>query len=99
LGNYAAGAQENSAPSQSAIGEKSLATDLRGTIRDAWRLPVPGGEETLLPSQNVIGEINMVMVVRTEAVLTAQPAAAGNHLAVSESSKGKRPVSQAKCDW
>jgi hypothetical protein len=60
-------------PSQSAIGEKSLATELRRTSGNAVGFRSQERRETLVPSQSAIGEIKMAGSSRRKASPTARP--------------------------
>ena len=85
--------EESLSPSQSAIGERKLAPEMRGTTGNHWKISVPSRRE-FLPSQNVIGEKILESVVQTGRSIDGGNPRPGNHL-----TKGKRPVSQSKCDW
>ncbi len=69
VGGFRVKSEETLVPSQSAIGEKSLATH---AAMDNWQ--AVGGfrlvksEQTLVPSQSAIGEIKMARTVANEGV-------------------------------
>ena len=62
--------EQTHVPSQSVIGEKSLATELQWTIGERLAASGVKAKQTLVPSQSAIGEIKMARTVRTKALLT-----------------------------